>query len=152
MVTRAHWLTIALCGVVACGSEPKKELFQRLAREARPHIQELEPFAQKVIRLEGIDPSIDAMIVDACRAPNRQLEALKAINFRADDANPPIGYSVNERAGLLLEEQTLYCDKLRDPRACVQFCIREWTELALAIEHFRGDAAAYGVSVRGFFY
>jgi hypothetical protein len=144
---------IAFLFASACGSEdPKKPVFERLARDAKPHIQKLEPYSRKVIRLEGMSAQVDAMIVDACRAPRNELEALAAIDFRADGANPPFGYSVNERAGYLLEKQTLYCEELRNPRECVQFCVREWTELALAIEHFRGDALAHGVEVRGLFY
>jgi hypothetical protein len=139
--------------VVACtADDPKKPVFAKLAKEAKPHLEAIQPFARDVVRLEGMGPEIEAAIVDACRKPRAELQALNDIDFRLGGANPPFGYSVGERAGYLLEAQQLYCDQLRNPHECVQFCVREWTELALAIEHFRGDAAAHGVYVPDLFH
>lgn len=151
MVTR--FLLATALSVVACtADDPQKPVFERLVKEAKPHIEALKPFAAQVVRLERPGADTDAMIVEACRKANDELRALKMIDFRASGAHPPLGYSVGECAGDILVEQTLYCDKLRSPQECVRFCVREWTELVLAIEHFRGDAAAHGVDAPDLFH
>jgi hypothetical protein len=139
--------------LVACtADDPQRAVFEKLVKEAKPHIEALKPFAAEVVRLERPGPDIDARIVAACRKPNDELRALKMIDFRTGGAHPPSGYSVSDCAGDILEQQALYCDQLRNPQECVRFCVRSWTELALAIEHFRGDAAAHGVDAPDIFH
>jgi hypothetical protein len=152
MVIRHAGILVALVFGACAPDDPQKAVFEKLARDARPHLEAIQPFARDVVRMEGTGPDVEAAIVMACRKPSASLQALKEIDFRAGGANPPFGYSVGERAGDLLDSQKLYCEKLRDPRECVQFCVREWTELALAIEHFRGDAAVHGVYVPDLFH
>jgi hypothetical protein len=148
-----RFLTVAPLLVAACtADDPQKSVFEKLVKEAKPHIEALKPFATEVVRFERSGPDVDTRIVEACRNPIAELRALKGIDFRVPGAHPPFGYSVSECAGDIVDQQALYCDQLRNPQECVRFCVRSWTELVLAIEHFRGDAAAHGVDAPDLFH
>ena len=152
MVMRCGGVLFVLVVAACAADDPNKAVFERLAKQAKPHIEALRPFAREVVRLEPVGPDIDRRIVEACRKPTAELQALAMIEFRSPGAHPPSHYSVGERASYILEQQTLYCDELHNPQECVRFCVRAWTELVLAIEHFRGDAAVHGVDAPDLFH
>ena len=138
--------------LLACSSDAEHDSFEKLTKEAQPQFDTIAPIAREVLRLEGISTIIDDKVIEACGRPSAALEALRALDFNAPKLRAPRGYSVSDRADFLLSKQELYCERMKDPRECAQFCVRGWTELALAIEHFRGDAASHGVTVRALFY
>jgi len=139
-----HWLGLALCWFMACGSE-KKDAYEALAKQANPILQAMRPAAA---RLLALDPADHNAIIAACMSADEELWKLRDVKFDNEYVDTlPKSERVSSTAAGLLDDRKLECRDLPPYRIapCAEWCRSEWTYMIDIVERVHEAAKREGV-------
>ncbi len=129
----------------ACGSKGKEHM-QVVADRVNPVISQLQGLASTVLD-PGKRSDVEA-VASACLAGIEVAKPLAAIDFKDEYAGNDRAIGINDVMFMFSHDPRTYCPVGHRDSACVDWCIKRYSELADAIDRLQSQAAKENVQIQ----